>query len=127
MFKMKYINRKVTAWIAILAVLCQVLMPSIAQARSGSTDDHLTEICSAFGIKTVYLADGKSTPSPLLKFQAPHCAFCLSGPIAPPSYYVPAVAVIDGVAVVVPLVSTPNVKFRKLAAAPPRGPPFFAS
>ncbi len=121
-------NQKITVWIAILAILCQVLMPTIAQARSGSTPSNLIEICTAFGLETVSLNDGKAAPSPLQKLHAPHCALCVSGaPFAPPPSYDWAITGIDAVAIVAPLISTPNVKSRKLAVAPPRGPPFFAS
>lgn len=103
-------------------------MPSIAQARSGSTFGSLAEICTAFGLKAVLLDDGKATPSPLQKSHAPHCAFCLNGtPFAPPPSHDLAVPIIATAAIAVALVATPNVKPRKLAVAPPRGPPSFAS
>lgn len=117
-----------SAWIALFAILCHALMPSLAQARLLPALQLPVEMCSVAGRpgQVVLLEDGKSTP--LKKFEPVHCLFCLaSSPAAglPP----PMPAQILELALTspdLPAVCTPRVKSCKQTAAPPRGPPSLA-
>jgi hypothetical protein len=122
----KRINQRVTAWIAIFAILCHALMPAVAQARAAFPDDGVAEICTSSGLREVAMDHGKPVPSPLKKFHTPHCAFCIAaGMLAPPPSHKSVFADVHTGTFTVPLVSTPHVNSRKLAAAQPRGPPSF--
>ncbi|WP_323120352.1 DUF2946 family protein [Burkholderia alba] len=122
----KRTRRGVVAWLAIFAMLCQSLMPTLAQAYAGRASSPLVlQLCTAGGFKQISLDGASPTSSPAKTFYTPHCPYCSSGHhfALPP---VPIAIVADAQYVstaFVPAVSTPRVKSRKLAAAPPRGPP----
>ena len=117
------------AWIAIFAMLCHALMPAIAQATAGSVAPALlVQLCSVSGVKMVAIGVDKPTSPPDKPFSSPHCPYCQIGShFALPPAFGPACSVARlPTADFVPAVSTPRVKSRKLAAAPPRGPPSFS-
>jgi hypothetical protein len=72
------LTRRITAWIAMFAILLAALAPSVSHAlatRDGKTSSWM-EICSATGTKLVK-ADKASSPAPAKKFACPeHCPFC---------------------------------------------------
>ncbi|MHA6847971.1 DUF2946 family protein (plasmid) [Ralstonia syzygii subsp. celebesensis] len=121
----KRMHRQIVAWVAIFAMLCHALMPAIAQAKAGAASPLLVQLCSVSGVKVVAIDAGKSTSSPEKPFNGQRCHYCLSGShfaLPPASGSAPVIAGLPK-AVFVPAVSTPRLKSRKLAAAPPRGPP----
>ena len=120
------VRRGVAAWIAIFAMLCQALVPTFAQARADRSPSALVlQLCSASGEQQVVLDDGASKPAPAKSFQTAHCPYCTGTPhFALPPVDLPAAIPARFVnRIYAPLVATPVVKSRKLAAAPPRGPP----
>jgi hypothetical protein len=60
------------AWIAILALLLQALLPSVIYAAAPKGSD-LSEICTAFGIRKVATASGDSTGT---TSHSQHCPVC---------------------------------------------------
>lgn len=119
--------KRLTGWLAILAMSLNALWPLIANARPVSAGE-ITEICTANGMIRVAVGDG-TTHSPDLLL-APHCSFCTFSAdraVAPP----PPV-----VALIVPAFEPTVFRPRSVEAvvpeshsqppAPPRAPPFSA-
>ena len=69
--------RKLTAWIAILAMALNALWPLVAQARPAQKPD-LHELCTAAGIQYVAVA-GEVPAGQKSGTAMPHCAFCSLG------------------------------------------------
>lgn len=85
---------KRTAWVALLALLIQVLLPSFIHA-SESQGTIRSEICTAFGVK---LVEHKLPDSPSGKQERGHCSICtisdawiLAGNPETPSFLPPVV------------------------------------
>lgn len=79
-------HRRLTAWIALFAMLAFALVPTVSRAMSfvhgGSA---WAEICTPQGMKVVALADGEEAPVQASGHHLDHCAFCgLAGDGAAP-------------------------------------------
>jgi len=123
-------DRRISTWVAVLAILWMSLAPTLSHAWSGAADGAWTEICSAPGARLVSFAEPDATqpaPSSALLHALDHCPYCALqfGTGAPPS---PSFGV-----VLLPLAFEVPRLF--LAApytlyawhhAPSRGPPSFA-
>ncbi|SDG38126.1 DUF2946 domain-containing protein [Paraburkholderia phenazinium] len=114
------------AWLAIFAMLCQALMPTIAQASASHSPSVLVlQLCSASGARHIVIDEGTSKPSPVKSFLAAHCPYCAGTPhfALPPVVSQPPLAARFVNRVYTPLVAAPSLKSRKLSTAAPRGPP----
>ncbi|MET3131737.1 hypothetical protein AAKU55_002000 [Oxalobacteraceae bacterium GrIS 1.11] len=78
MFISKRIRRNVTAWIALLAILCQAMVPTLAQARAAASATPWAQICSVANIAADSADQFGHASSPLKTLHAGHCSFCLS-------------------------------------------------
>lgn len=67
-----YSNLQYTAWVAIFALLMQVLLPSIVRAAAPQ-NSQLLEICTAFGVKKMTVGDIDSSDSPAQWQDCPIC------------------------------------------------------
>jgi hypothetical protein len=118
-----HIKQRTIAWIAVFAILCHALVPSLSRIYAAPTSADATEFCP-FHIAAALHWHGSAHESPLEKFNAPHCGFCVAGIFlaAPPSY-----ALADNVSevhrITTLLFSHSQYKSRTLISAPPRGPP----
>ncbi|MEN9866853.1 MAG: hypothetical protein RL748_2443 [Pseudomonadota bacterium] len=70
-------RRQLTAWIAAFAILCQTLLPVLAQARMSSAPDAVLELCTSDGIQKLTLIGDKLVP--MKQGHTQHCPFCLAG------------------------------------------------
>jgi hypothetical protein len=75
---MTRLDRRISAWVAILAMTLNALWPVIAQAKPGPSPT-LQEVCTSAGLQKIVVdgaqpaghsSDGKASP---------HCAFCSLG------------------------------------------------
>lgn len=126
---MKLVRRpdRLTAWIAMLAVLLAALAPGVARALSGSGQQALpwTEICTQGGIQRAQgaapLPGSGQHEGTILK----HCLFCLNhaGHFALPPAPLDVVPAIDANVEPLPFSFTaPSSRFIRVAAQP-RAPP----
>ncbi|AEA66012.1 hypothetical protein bgla_4p2520 (plasmid) [Burkholderia gladioli BSR3] len=107
-------------------MLCQALIPTLAQARAGHSPSPLVlQLCSASGARQIVISDNGSKPSPVKSFLAAHCPYCMGAPhfALPPAETARQTPARFLDHVLVPRAAAPCIKSRKLAAAPPRGPP----
>ena len=70
-------RRQLTALIAAFAILCQTLLPVLAQARMASAPDAVLELCTSDGIQKLTLIGDKLVP--MKQGHTQHCPFCLAG------------------------------------------------
>lgn len=118
--------RRVTAWIAIFAILLAALAPSLARALSSPQKAMpWSEICSVVGTQAV--PDAASVPNSGRHDGAEfkHCPFCLThaGQFALPATPPDVLPTADSRAEVFPpSTATPPPRFIR-AAAQPRAPP----
>ena len=117
-------NRKFTAWLAILGVALNALWPLLAHA---GPQEFVATICSANGTRSVAVTDGGAKPPqvPPASSSLPHCPFCLGvSDHSPALAAAPAVdftRVISTLAAMVAGISG-GTSFTHPSAAP-RGPP----
>ena len=73
-------HRRLTVWIALLAMLAFALVPTLSRALAPAQGASTwAEICTPQGMRRVALADGDPAPTPASP-SLDHCAFCgLSG------------------------------------------------
>ena len=72
--RMKNATRYFAAWIALLAMLCAMVAPSISHAVSASRGDIFVEMCGISGTKLVAIS---GDPSEQSTHAAPeHCKLC---------------------------------------------------
>lgn len=69
-------HRRMTAWIALLAMLAFALVPTVSRALAfAGGSANWAEVCSPQGIKWVSLAEGDEAPAPAAG-HLDHCALC---------------------------------------------------
>jgi len=133
----QFLNQKqLKVWIACLAILCNLLVPSLSHALSMtglSGKANLVEICSASGTKFVpfNLVDKiKSSSTPLNKdaHKAEHCQFCVThaGSDAIPPTTTLLFAVMSGRDLFPSLFYHSPAPLFSWAQANPRAPPLLA-
>ena len=119
------IKQKTLAWIAAFAILCHALMPSIAHMRDAAASGDEPDFCpvhlSLMGHHPV-----KNGQSPLEKFNAPRCGFCVAGiSFAPPPSF-PALVRAPDIFFIAARFSPVSVSGSgRIVSPPPRGPPPF--
>ncbi len=119
-------------WLAMLAMLCHVLTPVLAQAsvNPAGRNSSLMQICTTAGITLVEVAGdaGKSTPLPM-KSHGGLCLYCLqqggSDAALPPTPTSASCVPVFASAALFSIspVSTPQHTSHTFASAAPRGPP----
>jgi hypothetical protein len=73
------VHRRVSTWVAALAILWISLAPTIAHAMQGKAGELWIEICSSFGSRIVSVADldgQQPTPPSTLLHSLEHCPYC---------------------------------------------------
>jgi Protein of unknown function (DUF2946) len=119
-------NRRLTASVAMFAILWLSLAPTLSQALQGQVNRGWIEICTALGAKWVKIADD-AQPSPPASQPAAafdHCPYCslqghLTGmPAAPPAFVMQA----PGQALPRVFLPAPPIP-RAWQTAQPRAPP----
>ena len=69
-------HRRLTAWIALVAMLAFALVPTVSRALAFANGSaNWAEVCSPQGIKWVSLAEGDEAPAPATG-HLDHCALC---------------------------------------------------
>ena len=123
--------RKLTSWVAILAILMGALAPTISHALAPVTGQAWLEVCSTAGIRWVKAEPSDSEQSPAGKSGAHWFDHCPDCSIQADLLALPAGA--GGAAVLLPLSFEVPAAFlaapRTLHAwvsAQPRAPPFFS-
>lgn len=110
---------KHTVWVALLALLVQVLSPALIHAGQPQTIV-LSEICTAFGIKKVA---HKTSDLPDSKHPGEHCALCvISDSWAPPAS-LPVSHPVSPIVFAVPHFADSQQYARTRASLHLRGPP----
>jgi hypothetical protein len=118
------INMPVAAWLAVFAMLCHGLMPSISKTVAASDPVHIVEICHPAEHDSTLAFNAEAQKSPAEKFSDPKCGYCVAG-IAfatPPAFQFQA-AVAEQPSTAVRSASIPNPKSHIPLAAFSRGPP----
>jgi hypothetical protein len=107
-------------WLAIFAFLLQALLPAAMYAAAPGKD-HLSEICTAFGIKKIGAPDSSGSDSLLL---SQHCPICsVAGLLALPTPdFMPDIHAPAGLSVAVLVADRPAfapIKLRPYLRGPP--------
>jgi hypothetical protein len=120
-------HRRLTAWIAALAILTASLAPALSQAVASATGAHWIEICTTQGSRWIQAGEDGSEPTPPLKHVLEHCQFCSPHtptglPPATPRAHLP-----PGLLHETPLafLSAPRT-LHAWVSAQPRAPPLFS-
>ena len=118
---------RLTAWIAIFAILLAALAPSVARALSPPQQQAMpwTEICSVVGTQAAPATEPMSGSGQHEGMGLKHCPFCLThaGQFALPAATPDFLSTVDsGAGVLPPSAVTPPPRFIR-AAAQPRAPP----
>ena len=79
-------HRRLTAWIALFAMLAFALVPTLSRAMSHAQGNSAwAEVCTPQGLKLVALGNGEQAPVQANGHHLDHCAFCgLAGDGAAP-------------------------------------------
>ncbi|MET0319555.1 MAG: DUF2946 domain-containing protein [Duganella sp.] len=121
------LRRRLTVWIAMLAILFSALAPAVSHAiEAGRGTAAWVEICTVAGAKMVRLGDAPMKPvQDALQHHMDNCPYCAAhagGPGLPPPAAL-TFAILGGHDLFPSLFYTaPTVQFAWSAAAP-RGPP----
>jgi hypothetical protein len=121
-------SRRLSAWIALLAMTLNALWPLIAEAKPRQ-DAGLHEVCTAQGIQTVAFDGGAPGEQPAGKKATSHCAFC---PVSADrlglaaSSHVNNASLVEGSDAVHIHAGAPLVRAPVHSAARPRAPPVSA-
>jgi hypothetical protein len=123
-------NKRFIALLAICAMLCNSLLPTLVFAKTAANPSILAELCTTSDVKLVSLDPSSAqqpakTPLSQGKIHGAHCPLCsTSAHIALPHSDTPAafITVVAGISFV-PFRSTPRAKQLNLSSAQPRGPP----
>ena len=123
--RLAFASRRVTAWIAVLAVLAAAWLPPSAHASGDAVRAYPLEICTAGGMLVQDGADGEAGWPPAGWSLSGHCPLCSPAPVLPPSansggFSVPAP---PAVALAVPRDCGPYLAAPDWPAVQPRAPP----
>jgi hypothetical protein len=77
---MTRLNRRISAWVAILAMTLNALWPVIAQAKPGPSPT-LQEVCTSAGLQKIAVDGGQPADHSAGGKASPHCAFCSLGAV----------------------------------------------
>ena len=83
-------HRRLTSWIAALAILLASLAPALSHALASATGTNWVEICTTQGSKWIQAGDDGTEGSPASAHTLEHCPYCslhaptLGLPPAPP-------------------------------------------
>lgn len=69
-------HRRLTSWIAALAVLLASLAPSLSQALASATGLDWIEVCTAQGSKWIQAGDDGTERAPGAAHGLEHCPYC---------------------------------------------------
>ncbi len=122
---MKFVTRRLVAWIACCAMLFGALAPSLAQTMSASRGEVWAEICSVAGTKFIKI---KGDPVQQQTLHMEHCPFCAThaGSFALPPGPGLRIAVLDAPESHPPLFYRSPRPLSIWTSAQSRGPPSLA-
>ena len=118
-------HRRITAWIATLAILLVALAPALSHALATATGADWTEICTAQGSKWVQAGEDGSERSPASSPLLDHCPCCsLHAPVLglPPATALVHLPLQLSHAVPLAFLSAPRT-LHAWVSAQPRAPP----
>jgi hypothetical protein len=69
-------HRRLTSWIAALAILLASLAPALSHALASATGTQWVEICTAQGSKWIKAGEDGSERSPASAHVLDHCPYC---------------------------------------------------
>ncbi len=121
-------RRRVTAWIAALAVLLGALAPALSHALASTQGKQWIEICTSSGSKWVKLSDDGTDEQPLPAHSLEHCPFCslhLPAPGLPPAPLSLTLPLRLSHEVPLAFLSAPRT-LHAWVSAQPRAPPLFS-
>jgi hypothetical protein len=121
-------HRRLTSWIAALAILLASLAPAVSHALASATDSNWVEICTPQGSKWIQAGEDGSEPAPASGHLLDHCPYCSLH--APALGLPPAMALAQlplGLCHQVPVafLSAPRTLHAWVSALP-RAPPLFS-
>jgi len=123
MFRVHHFRGKMTAWIALFAVLCQALLPALAEAHDTQSPTPWAQVCGVGDITARARDDG--FPAPVKKAHAEHCSLCVSA-LALTGATAPAVLIGKQHTLIEPAPAPARVKSHEFTSIQPRGPPAIA-
>lgn len=70
------IHRRLTSWVAALAILLASLAPALSHAMASAAGSGWVEICTTQGSKRIQAGDDGSQRAPALAHVLDHCPYC---------------------------------------------------
>jgi hypothetical protein len=121
-------HRRITSWIAALAILLSSLAPALSHALASATGAPLIQVCTTQGSKWIQAGENGAERSPASAHFLEHCPYCtlhapvLGLPTAPLLVHLPLRL---GHAVPLAFLAAPRT-LHAWASAQPRAPPLFS-
>jgi hypothetical protein len=126
---MTRLSRRITAWLALAALLFNVAAPALAASLTSAQGQSYAEVCTPAGVQRVAVGDDVPTlPAVPLTAEQKHCVLCLAGGAAGA---LPSPDLTYGVpeadrTVFVDTAHYPRPSSARYRVAEPRGPPAFS-
>lgn len=117
-------HRRLTTWVATLAVLLAALAPTVSFALGSRLGASWVEVCTVAGSKWVNAGEGEPA-APAASHVFEHCHFCSihTPAIGMPPAPLAQLPIVDAAAVVPPAFLTAPRTLHAWASAQPRAPP----
>jgi hypothetical protein len=121
-------HRRLTSWIAALAVLLAALAPALSHALASGTGAHWIEICTTQGSRWIQAGEDGTERTPASAHLLEHCPYCT---LHAPALGLPPVPVLVHLplqldhAVPLAFLSAPRT-LHAWVSAQPRAPPLFS-
>jgi hypothetical protein len=121
-------HRRLTSWIAALAILLASLAPALSHALASATGFTWIEICTTQGSKWIKTGEDGSEPGPASAHVLDHCPYCsLHAPTLglPPAAHWAHLPLRLSHEVPLPFLTAPRT-LHAWVSAQPRAPPLFS-
>jgi hypothetical protein len=121
-------HRRLTSWIAALAILLASLAPALSHALASATGSTWIEICTTQGSKWIKAGEDGSEHSPASAHVLDHCPYCsLHAPTLglPPATHLAHLPLRLSLEVPLAFLSAPRT-LHAWVSAQPRAPPLFS-
>lgn len=121
-------HRRLTSWIAALAILLASLAPALSHALASATGSNWIEICTTQGSKWIQAGEDGTERAPASAHLLEHCPYCtLHAPVLglPPAAALAHLPLQLSHAVPLAFLSAPRT-LHAWVSAQPRAPPLFS-
>jgi hypothetical protein len=121
-------HRRLTSWIAALAILLAALAPALSHALASATGTNWIEICTTQGSKWIQAGEDGTERAPASSHLLEHCPYCT---LQAPALGLPPATLLDPLplrlshAVPLAFLSAPRT-LHAWVSAQPRAPPLFS-